>query len=107
MFPAKRRIRKKTGKMRLIDADKLIEDIDKEFCYPEAYKKMIEKQPTAYELDKVIEELEEYAYSDDICSYYNSCLHGGNEDINCDNCAAIGALEIVKNGGNERAKVGS
>ena len=46
--------------MRLIDAEKLMEDVDKDFCYPEAYKKMIEKQPTAYDLDKVIENLEDY-----------------------------------------------
>ncbi|WP_289301606.1 hypothetical protein [Sporofaciens musculi] len=93
--------------MRLIDAEKLMEDVDKDFCYPEAYKKMIEKQPTAYDLDKVIENLEDYAYSTDICLRHNGCPYGDNEDITCDNCAAIGALEIVKNGGSERVKAGS
>ena len=30
--------------MRLINADKLMEVVEKEFCYPEAFKKMIEAQ---------------------------------------------------------------
>lgn len=88
--------------MRLIDAEKLIKDVEKDFYYPEAYKKMIEAQPTAYDLDKVVEDLEEYAYSKDICSRHNGCPYGDDEEIECANCVAIGALEIVKGGGRDR-----
>lgn len=87
--------------MRLINAEKLIKDVEKDFCYPEAYKKMIEAQPTAYDLDKVLEDLEEYAYSDGLCfcNRNRGCPYKDNEKIGCKNCAAIGALEIVKGGG--------
>lgn len=85
--------------MRLIDAEKLTKDVEKDFCYPEAYKKMIEAQPTAYDLDRVLEDLEEYAYSDGLCFRNRGCPYEGNEKIDCGNCAAIGALEIVKGGG--------
>lgn len=82
--------------MRLIDADKLIADAEKDFCYPEAFKKMVEAQPTAYDLDKVIEELEKYARSD-ICNH-SRCRYIDVDDIECENCGALGALEIVKRG---------
>lgn len=83
----------------MIDAEKLTKDVEKDFCYPEAYKKMIEAQPTAYDLDRVLEDLEEYAYSDGLCFRNRGCPYEGNEKIDCGNCAAIGALEIVKGGG--------
>ena len=59
----------------------------------------IAEQPTAYDLDKVIEDLEEYAHSD-ICGSCRSCRTlDDSDDIECENCGALGALEIVKNGG--------
>lgn len=59
----------------------------------------IEDQPTAYDLDKVIKDLEEYARSD-ICSSCRSCrISDDIENIECENCGALGALEIVKSGG--------
>ena len=59
----------------------------------------IAEQPTAYDLDKVIKELEEYAHSD-ICGPCRSCrISDDIENIECENCGALGALEIVKNGG--------
>ncbi|MCI9453225.1 MAG: hypothetical protein HFG83_05265 [Dorea sp.] len=82
--------------MRLIDADELNKVTERDFCYPEAYKKLVEEQPTAYDLDKVIKELEEYAHSD-IC-YRNHCRYINADDIDCENCGALGALEIVKRG---------
>lgn len=84
--------------MRLINAEKLMKDVEKDFCYPEAYKKMIEAQPTAFDLDKVLEDLEEYAYSDGLCFRNRGCPYEDDEKIDCGNCAAIGALEIVKAG---------
>ena len=58
----------------------------------------IEAQPTAFDLDKVLEDLEEYAYSDGLCFRNRGCPYEDDEKIDCGNCAAIGALEIVKGG---------
>lgn len=83
--------------MRLIDAEKLIKDVEKDFYYPEAYKKMIEAQPTAYDLDKVVEDLEELrdgSYDFDCCPYRDT-------DISCDKCHMIRAVDIVRHGGSQ------
>lgn len=83
--------------MRLIDAEKLIKDVEKDFYYPEAYKKMIEAQPTAYDLDKVVENLEELRdgnYDFDCCPYRDT-------DISCDKCHIIRAVDIVRHGGSQ------
>ncbi len=58
--------------MRLINADKLKEFIESDFCYPEALKKAVDAQPTAYDLEKVIEDLEDLRdgnYDFDCCPY--------------------------------------
>lgn len=81
----------------MIDADKLSEAIEREFCYPEAYKKLVDEQPTAYDLDKVMKDLEKYAHSD-ICNR-SRCRYIDVDDIECENCGALGALEIVRRGG--------
>lgn len=60
----------------------------------------IEEQPVAYDVDKVVEQMEEYAHSS-ICKSHNGCPCRDNEDMNCENCGAMGALEIVKSGGIE------
>lgn len=81
--------------MRLINANKLMEEVDKEFCYPEAYKKMIEAQPTAYDVDKVVEDLEELRdgnYDFDCCPYKDT-------DVSCDKCHMIRAIDVVRRGG--------
>ena len=83
--------------MRMIDAEKLIKDVEKDFYYPEAYKKMIEAQPTAYDVDKVIEDLEELRdgnYDFDCCPYRDT-------DISCDKCHMIRAVDIVRHGGSQ------
>lgn len=81
--------------MRLIDAEKLIKDVEKDFYYPEAYKKMIEAQPTAYDQEKVIEDLEELRdgnYDFDCCPYKETA-------ISCDKCLMIRAIDVVRRGG--------
>lgn len=81
--------------MRLINADRLMEVVEKEFCYPEAFKKMIEAQPTAYDVDKVIEDLEELRdgnYDFDCCPYTET-------SISCDKCHMIRAIDVVRRGG--------
>ena len=92
--------------MRLIDAEELKKQIAAMSIvnnYPadKANKlcELIDNQPTAYDLDKVIKDLEEYAHSD-ICGPCRSCrISDDINNIECENCGALGALEIVKNGG--------
>lgn len=78
--------------MRLIDADKI--DFEKVFIGAsdfakdtrEAAQNLIDEQHTAYDVDKVVEQMEEYA----------------KESSNVDyNRAMIEAIEIVKSGGIE------
>ena len=93
--------------MRLIDADNIYgaEDfikLDKDF---NAYLslndlcKIIDIQPTAYDVDAVVEQLEELRELD-ACDFDNCPV----EDINCCDCTqkrmAERAIEIVKAGGN-------
>jgi len=47
--------------------------------------------------EKIIEQLEIYAHSK-ICSAHIGCPYKDDDNIGCENCGAIGALEIVKEG---------
>ena len=84
--------------MRLINADRLKEDIQHSCMTSKDVEALVNEQPTAYELDKVMEDLEKYAYSD-ICSACPRCRNFNVEDIRCEQCGALGALELVKRGG--------
>ncbi len=65
----------------------------------DAFMNFVVQVPTAYDLDKVVKDLEEYAHSD-ICGSCRSCRTlDDSDDIECENCGALGALEIVKSGG--------
>ena len=82
--------------MRLIDADKLIEDIHKRNyinkALSEIFETIIDEQPTAYDVDKVVERLEKEKnpnYRED------GSLMGERAAIEIDK-----AIEIVKAGGN-------
>lgn len=83
--------------MRLINAEKLLEDMRKNMGILEEVEEVINAQPTAYDVDKVMEELDKFAHSD-ICGSCRSCRHIDVDDINCENCGALGTLEIVKRG---------
>lgn len=100
--------------MRLIDADKLKEVIEKEkddndytcrLCM-ESTKEVIDEQQTAFDLDKVVKQIESIkgkeqgACTDEQCencNYFNDCWDG---DM-IDNLALDKAIEIVKGGGVE------
>ena len=85
--------------MRLINAEKLLEDIRRSCMTSKDVEALVNAQPIAYDLDKVVKDLEEYAHSD-ICSSCHSCRTlDDSDDIECENCGALGALEIVKQGG--------
>jgi len=88
--------------MRLIDAEKLMEQFRQmkgeeslASMFAEDMMKAVEAQPTAYDLDKVIEDLEELRdgnYDFDCCPYKET-------NISCDKCHMIRAIDLVKRGG--------
>lgn len=84
--------------MILIDAEKLLNDLKKNALVnvTPGLEEVIKAQPTAYDLDKVVEDLDKYARSD-ICNH-SRCRYIDIDDIDCENCGALGALEIVKRG---------
>ena len=47
--------------------------------------------------EQIIERLEEYSRSE-ICSSHHGCPYRDDDNIYCENCGAIGALEILKEG---------
>lgn len=88
--------------MRLIDADKLKEQFRQlkgeeslAGMFAEEMVKMVEEQPTAYDLDKVVEDLEELRdgnYDFDCCPYKDT-------NVSCDKCHMIRAIDVVRRGG--------
>ena len=70
--------------MRLIDADKLLEDMQKTITEQSGtidWLNLIHRQPTAYDLDKVAEQLDDYLFD-------KYCVEGDSK-----------IYEIVKEGG--------
>ena len=88
--------------MRLIDAEKLKEQFRQmkgeeslASMFAEDMMKAVEAQPTAYDLEKVIEDLEELRdgnYDFDCCPYKET-------NISCDKCHMIRAIDVVRRGG--------
>lgn len=76
--------------MRLIDADMIIKNIHERSYINKALSEILEtiidEQPTAYDVGRVVEQLEELP----ICSTWNH---------NSDNISRNKAIEIVKEGG--------
>ena len=95
--------------MRLIDADMMNEDLFYEqvggkdsLITAECAFNMIMAQPTAYSVDKVVEELEEMIHPKQLyfCKYARGgCKHLYNNDKDCMECIVENAIEIVKEGG--------
>ena len=93
--------------MRLIDADKLKEVIEKEkddndytcrLCM-ESTKEIIDEQPTAFDVDKVIEQIEDIRANFDckLCKYNDGENTICSED--CSDALIDILLDIVKGGG--------
>lgn len=91
---------------RLIDADVLFKAVTEgRYTTGNIFKDMelqqfINEQPTAYDVEKVLAELKEYATSL-ICYRYTDCPYILDENISCENCGAMGAIDIVKRCGVE------
>lgn len=89
--------------MRLIDADELMTVTDvredgTEVTYV-PYSE-IEDAPTAYDPDKVVEQLKKRAKGNCVRnSDSGGCPYIGNSEIDCEKCAMLRAIEIVKGGG--------
>lgn len=93
--------------MRLIDAGKLKENckITGEFknnfqCVDlVTLGCVIDNQPTAYDVDKVVAELEKQ--SEVMCGMYRNveCPYSRNREVSCEKCAMLRAIQIVKGGG--------
>ena len=92
--------------MRLIDADdfkKFMQALCKAGSPYESFIELLDKQNTAYDIDKVVEELEKLKNKDicdyldcDVCLYYKKC---GVETDQGNNLKWDKAIEIVKHGG--------
>ncbi len=92
--------------MRLIDADKI--DFGKVFIGAsdfakdtrEAAQKLIDEQPTAYDVDKVVQRLEEMRLKRE--EQLRACVDNDIADyLRCKMSAIAEAIEIVKSGGIE------
>lgn len=92
--------------MRLIDADLLKKVIHSAYSDDLEILDKIDEQPTAYDRDKVVKQIESIkeneqgACTDEqcgYCNYFNDCWDGEM----CDKLALDKAIEIVKGGGTE------
>lgn len=90
--------------MRLIDADVLKKDILSQSILGEPMKKIVDIQPTAYDVNKVVEQLNELKEYDvcaniscETCSYTGQCWEGERGQ----KVAIDRAVEIAKGGGSE------
>lgn len=81
--------------MRLINADKLKEDMKRTVGILEEVEAVIDAQPITYDLDKVVEDLEELRDG----NYDFNCCPYTKTNISCDKCHMIRAIEVVKRGG--------
>lgn len=86
--------------MRLIDADKIIDSLggsDMDF----AIGAVIDEQPTAFDVDKVVEQMEQREANFDC----KSCKHNDGENTicseDCSDALIDDLIEIVKGGGVE------
>ena len=83
--------------MRLIDEEKLMEDIQKTITEKSStidWMNLIHRQPVAYDIDNVVEQLEELADE----SYKAYCI-AFNSDDRAEYDAYTNAIGIVKHGG--------
>ena len=83
--------------MRLIDADELIKRFSNSKC-GKTLKTMVDTQPTAYDIDKVVEELREWSVNATILELHNNELGEYEEECKRDVICTLNAIEIVKQG---------
>ena len=84
--------------MRLIDADKLIEDVLNSMPTGSArgvFRAFIEEQPTAFNVEKVVEQLEKSHFHTDATFDDDGCCNDDSEEV----VNLNEAIEIIKRGG--------
>lgn len=92
--------------MRLIDADKLTEDIHKRNyiskALSEIFETIIDEQPTAYDVDKAVDQLEKKIQTHECCIEYEKKNGTITEEFQQRKAVEVlkEAVEIVKVGGN-------
>lgn len=92
--------------MGLIDANKLIEDIHKRNyiskALSEIFETIIDEQPTAYDADKAVEQLEKKIQTHERCIEYEKKNGTITEEFQQRKAVEVlkDAIEIVKAGGN-------
>ena len=69
-------------------------------CYAEiskvSYEEAINAWNTRKPMEAVVAELEKYANSRICENHKHGCPHCDNDNIFCENCGALGAIEIVR-----------
>lgn len=95
--------------MKLIDADAGYEVLDKLFKEIQDNEYMADQEmldrawkewrgiPAVCDADKVLEQLADYSHGE-ICHSLELCPYEEDDNMRCENCGAIGAMEIVKRG---------
>ena len=82
--------------MRLIDADKLIETLNRlEIPFNADINNIIISQPTAFDVEKVVEQLEKSHFHTDATFDDDGCCNDDSEEV----VNLNEAIEIVKRGG--------
>lgn len=82
--------------MRLVNADKLLENIKRSCMTSKDVEALVNAHPTAYDLNAVIQQLEDLR---DGVTQIDCCPHVEDEDVTCMSCYMDKAIEIVKGGG--------
>ena len=84
---------------RLIDADELLQDIRENMPNYEVkgeFLNYVNEQPTAYEVEKVVAELEEWTFETDVTMPFDKTIMKNQKLI-----ASGNAIDIVRRGGVE------
>lgn len=101
------------GIMRLIDADLLLSSIDKRYnekvnIVPDnlaegfvQMEKLIKEQPTSYDTDKIVKQIENIEVSKDSNGVVNGCNQGICRSDDCLKCLKKKVIEIIKAGGKD------
>lgn len=66
------------------------------YDFPNDRESAIKQWNTRKPIDNIVEKLKEYAKSKICDNHKKGCPYGDNEDIFCENCGALGAINIVK-----------
>lgn len=82
--------------MRLINENKLLEDIRRSCMTSKDVEVLVKAQPTAYDLDAVVQQLKDLR---DGVTRIDCCPYTDDKDVSCESCHIDRAIEIVKRGG--------